>query len=271
MEAARDLSRKVSLDTTAGSKKLALKAVYPRNIPPNHSHQMDLQITLPRNTSITLHKEDGNIQIRNLEGQIEIGTENGDILCENVMADVRLVSEDGNVNIKKCRLTNLNIKKEDGNIHCDDISGNCDISLEDGDVTISYDETKAENCTCIVRGEDGNIKISRGTFAKCQVDRESGTIDCDNVRGNLDLKLHEGQVVVDYADNVPESCSINVQIEEGGVRLSAPSKIFPADSPSTAKRIDKGAEWTTKAGTPGGGTRTVSLRVDEGSVKVEKR
>jgi DUF4097 and DUF4098 domain-containing protein YvlB len=308
IEAARELSKKVSLNATPDSKKLVLKTVGPRHTPSNHSYYVNLQITVPRNTSLTLHNEDGNIQIRNLEGQIKIGVEDGDITCENVMANVRLTSEDGNVNIKKgrlagltikkedgnilcdeingdcnitiedgdihiqkSRLTNLTIKKEDGNIRCDDISGNCDISLEDGDVTIGFAEGMAENCTCTVRGEDGNVGISRGTFAQCQVNRESGMIACDNVSGNLDLKLEAGQVNVDHADTVPENCSITVRVEQGGIRLSAPHEMFPADGPSKAKRKDGGAEWTTKASTPGGGTRSVSLRVDEGSVNVDKR
>jgi len=266
MEEARDLSEKISLETTPGDKKLTLKTVGPRNTPSNHSYYVDLNITVPRNTSLTLHKEDGNVQIRNVEGQIQIGSEDGDITCENVIGNVHLDCEDGNANIKKSRVDNLTIRKEDGNIHCEDINGNCDIAIEDGNVTISYTEGSADNCTCIVRGEDGNVKITRGAFAQCQVNRESGMIRCDNVRGNLDLKLEEGQVTVDYADSVPESCSITAQLEEGSIRLSAPGEMFPPDAPSKAKRRDEGAEWKTTAG-----NRTVSLRVDEGSVKVEKR
>jgi beta-lactamase regulating signal transducer with metallopeptidase domain/DUF4097 and DUF4098 domain-containing protein YvlB len=289
MDQARDLSKKISLETKLGNKKLTLKNVSPRKTPSNHTYYVNLNINVPHNTAVTLHKEDGDIRITNLEGQIQIGSEDGNITCENVTGETslasedgditytnitgnaRIHSEDGNVNIKASRLTQLNIKKEDGNIHCDDISGNCDVSIEDGNVTISYAEGTAENCTCIVRGEDGSVKINNGTFAKCQINRESGTINCKKVNGNFDVKLEEGQVVVDYADNVPESCSINARIEEGSIRLTAPSEMFPADAPSQAKKKDDGAEWMTKASTSSGGVRTVSLQVDEGSVKVEKR
>ena len=284
MEEAKALSEKISLETTPGDKKLTVKTVGPRRTPSNHTYYIDLQINVPRNTTVTMHKEDGDIRITNLEGQIQIGSEDGNITCENVTGDthitsedgdityknitgnIRIISEDGNVTIKASRLTQLNIKKGDGNIHCDNTRGNCDVSIEDGNVTIGYAEGSTGNCTCVVRGEDGNVTISRGAFAKCLVNRESGNVRCDNVKGNLDINLEEGQVTVDYVDSVPESCSIKAQLEEGSIKFSAPGEMFPTDAPSKAKKKDEGMEWKTTAG-----NRTVSLRVDEGSVKVEKR
>jgi len=269
-EAAKGLSKEVSLNMIPTSKGISLKIDHPKNTPQNHSYQVDLQIVVPKKMNLKLNNEDGNIQVKDLEGQIQIGIEDGDILCENVTADVLFASEDGNISIIKSRLSKVNIRKEDGNVQCDGIRGDCDILVEDGDVVISYAEDMSENCTCIVRGEDGNVKISRGTFAQCQIKRESGKIDCDKVRGNLDFKLEDGQVDVDYADNVPENCTINVQLEDGSVRLSAPGKMFPTDSPSMAKKKDDGAQWKTKVSTSGG-SRTVNLTTDEGSIKVEKR
>ena len=117
-----------------------------------------------------------------------------------------------------------------------------------------------------LKGEDGAVTIKNGTFTQCLVNMESGKINCDKVSGNLDFKLEDGSVVIGYADTVPESCKINVQIEEGGIQLSAPAGMFPTDGPSRATRKDEGAVWTTKAG-----GRSVSLKVDEGSIKVDKR
>lgn len=283
-EQARDLSEKISLQTTPGDKKLTVKTVGPRRTPSYHMYYVNMLISVPRNTTVTMRKEDGDIQITHLEGQIQVGSEDGNITCENVSGDARvtsedgditfknisgnarITSEDGNVNIKESHLTQLNIKKEDGNIHCDEISGNCDITIEDGNVTIGYAEGSNDNSTCIVRGEDGNVRISRGVFAKCQVNRESGDVRCDNVKGNLDVKLEEGQVTMHYADSVPENCSIKAQLEEGSIKLSAPNEMFPADAPSKPKRRGEGMEWKTTSG-----NRSVSLRVDEGAVKVEKR
>jgi len=269
-EAVKALSKEVSLNITPTSKGLSIKVDHPKNTLKNHSYQVDLQIIVPGNMNLILNNEDGNVQVRNLEGQIQIGVEDGDIVCENITADVRLVSEDGNIDIRKSKLAKLTVRKEDGNVKCDNIYGDCDILVEDGDVIISYAEDLTENCTCVVRGDDGNVTINRGSFAECRIKMESGKIECDKVRGNLDFKLEDGRVNVNYADNIPESCTINVQLEEGSVKLSAPGGMFPADGPSQAKKKDEGAEWKTQVSTSGG-SRTVNLKTDEGSIKVEKR
>jgi hypothetical protein len=265
-EAAKELSKKLSLDMSPKGKGLSVKLDHPKKTPKNHSYQVDLKITIPKNINLKLKHEDGNVQIKNLEGQIQISVEDGNIICENVTADVRLVSEDGNIHIKKSNLSRLTVRKEDGNVHCDNMTGDCDIMVEDGDVVINYARELTKNCTCIVRSEDGSITINRGTFTKCQIKMEDGKVECNNVGGNLDFLLDEGQVNVNYADNIPESCKINVQLEEGGIMFSAPGGMFPADSPSKAKKMDDGAQWKTQAG-----SRSINLITDEGSIKVEKR
>jgi DUF4097 and DUF4098 domain-containing protein YvlB len=270
-EAVKALSKEVSLDVTPTSKGLSIKIDHPKKMLKNYSYNVDLQIVVPENMNLVLNNEDGNIQVKNLEGQIKIDVEDGDVMCENITADVRLASVDGNIDIRKSKLTMLTVKKEDGDVQCDSIIGDCDIQVDDGDVIISYAEDLTKDCKCVVRGNDGNITINGGSFTVCQIKRESGKIDCDNVRGNLDFELEDGKVSVNYADNIPESCTINVRLEEGNVRLSAPGGMFPEDSPSqTKKRGEEGAEWKTQVSTSGG-SRTVNLNTDEGTIKIEKR
>jgi beta-lactamase regulating signal transducer with metallopeptidase domain len=263
-EAAKELSKELSLEMIPTSKGLSLKLEHPENTPSNHSYNVNLKIKVPQNTNIILHNEDGNITIKDLNGQIKVNIEDGNIRCENVSADIELKSEDGNIDIIKSRLTNCQIRKEDGNIVCENVSGNVDFELEDGNVTIRYAEDASEESSISVNGEDGNVEITGGTFAQCKVNRESGTIKCNKVSGNLDLTLENGSVSVGYSDNVPDKCAINVKIEEGSIQLSAPGEMFPADSKVTRK--GDGAQWITKAD-----SRNVNLRVDEGSIKVDKR
>jgi beta-lactamase regulating signal transducer with metallopeptidase domain len=263
-EAAKELSKEVSLEMTPTSKGLSVKVDHPENTPSNHSYSADLQIKIPRNTNVTLHNEDGNITIKDLDGQIKVYIEDGNIRCENVSAEVELKHEDGNIDIIESRLTNCKINKEDGNIMCGNVSGNVDFKLEDGNINISYADDVSEKSTVSVRGEDGNVKINGGIFAECKVNRESGAIKCNKVSGNLDLKLENGSITVDYADNVPEDCAVNAKLEEGSIQLSAPGEMFPPASKVTKK--GDGARWISKTG-----NRNVNLKVDEGSIKVDKR
>jgi hypothetical protein len=269
-EAVKELSEKVTLDMKPTTKGLSLSVAHPKNTPQNNSYQVDFKIEVPRNTNLTVHNEDGDIKITNINGQLKVGLEDGDIECEDIVGDIELGLEDGDINIIKGRMKNCKVRMEDGDIKCDDVTGNFDVRFEDGSISIGYAEDVSEKYSIDIRGEDDDITIKNGTFSKCYVNMESGKINCDKVGGNLEFKLEDGGVTIGYADAVPENCTINVQLEEGSIQLSAPAGMFPADSPSAAKKKDDGAVWTTKVETAGSG-RNVSLKVDEGSIKIEKR
>ncbi len=266
LEAAKELSKKVSLEMSPVSGGLSVKVVQPDNTPRNHSSRVDMKIAVPRNTNLTLHNEDGDIEVANLNGNIKVGLEDGDIDCEDIVGDINLNLEDGNIGIKKSRMANCRIRLEDGTVQCDDVTGNFDVHLEDGKVTVNYLDGVSDKFTFDVSGEDGKVIISKGVFTQCKVRMESGTIECEKVGGSLDFVMEEGKVIVNYADDVPESCAVDVKLEEGSIELSAPAKMFPEDAPATAKKKDEGAEWKTKTG-----DRAVNLSVDEGSIKVNKR
>jgi beta-lactamase regulating signal transducer with metallopeptidase domain/DUF4097 and DUF4098 domain-containing protein YvlB len=163
------------------------------------------------------------------------------------------------------RQTNLNVIHEDGDVKIAEVAGQIKLALEDGAILC---ERLTGNLN--VRLEDGKLKIDQSTFSDCQVAMEDGKIECDNIQGNLDVRLEDGQIKIGYADDLPPDCTIKVVLEDGSIKLSAPSAMFPADGPTKATRRDDGAEWKTTAKT-GQGSRTVTLRVGDGSVKVDKR
>ncbi len=270
VEATKELSKKINIEMIPTSKGLSVKVVSPEKTPSNHSFKVDLEIIVPTNTNLTVNNEDGDIQIKDIAGNITIRNEDGNILCENVTADMEFEFEDGDVNIKNSSFNNCNIKMEDGKIQCEDVRGNFNFQLEDGNVEVCYAEDASEKYTFSVHSEESSVIIKGGVFAKCRVNMESGKIDCNNVSGNLDFKLEEGKVKVNYADDVPEDCTINVQVNEGKIQLSVPGEMLPTDGSSMVKKKDEGAEWKTKVSTSGG-SRSVNLQTGEGSVEVEKR
>jgi beta-lactamase regulating signal transducer with metallopeptidase domain len=269
-EAAKELSKKINIKMIPTDKGLSVKVINPEKTPSNHSFKVDLQIIVPVNTNLTVSNEDGNIQVKNITGNTTIKNEDGNISCENVNADMKLALEDGDVNINNSSFNNCNIKLEDGKIQCEGVKGNFDFHLEDGSVSVSYAEDASEKYTFSVHSEESNVIIKGGVFAKCRVNMESGKIDCNNVSGNLDLKLEEGKVKVSYADNVPNDCTINVKLDEGKIQLSVPGEMLPTDGSSTVRKKDEGAEWKTKVSTPEG-SRNINLKTNDGSVEVMKR
>jgi len=162
------------------------------------------------------------------------------------------------------RNTHLSIKHGDGAIRIKNIEGRIAAFLEDGAVQCEDVEG-----VLAVRVEDGRTVIERARLAACSVHMEDGQITCDDFTGSLDIHLEDGSAKVTYGDDVPEDCEIKATLEDGSIKLSAPSAMFPPDV-TKAKRRDDGAEWNTTVETATG-SRTVTLRVEEGSIKVEKR
>jgi beta-lactamase regulating signal transducer with metallopeptidase domain/LysM repeat protein len=162
------------------------------------------------------------------------------------------------------RNTHLSIKHGDGTIRIKNIEGRIAAFLEDGAVRCEDVEG-----VLAVRVEDGRAVIERARLAACSIHMEDGQITCDDFTGSLDIHLEDGSAKVTYGDDVPEDCEIKASLEDGSIKLSAPSAMFPPDV-TKAKRRDDGAEWDTTVETATG-SRTVTLRVEEGSIKVEKR
>jgi hypothetical protein len=266
LEEAKELSNNVNLEMIPTDKGLSVRIVNPKKTPSNHSFKVDMKITVPNNTKLAVSNEDGNIQVKNITGNTRIRNEDGNVSCENINADMNIGVEDGTVNIKSSNVHNCQLKMEDGKIHCEEVKGNFNIKLEDGQVDVCYAEDASEKYTFSVRSDDSSVIIKRGVFGECRVNMESGKIDCDNVSGNLDFKLEEGKVKVNYKDDAPEDCKINVLMEEGKIELSVPSEMLPTDGTSKVTKKDEGALWKTKVG-----NRSINLKTDEGSIEVNKR
>jgi len=209
-EAARQLSKAVSVDLTPSDKGLSISTVTPETMPADHSCSVDLLIQVPRRTDPNITNSEGDVKITNLEGQIK-----------------------------------LNV--EDGNVHCERLAGDLDLRLE-----------------------DSQLKIDQSAFTNCRVAMEDGSVQCDAVTGNLNFEVQDGQVKIVYGDDVPETCAIAVVMDDGSIQLSAPSEMFPTDDSAKVRTKEDGAEWKTIVATAQG-TRAVTLRTEDGSVKVDRR
>ncbi len=163
------------------------------------------------------------------------------------------------------RNTHLSVKHGEGAIRIKNIEGRIAAVLEDGEI-------RCQDVAGVMglRLEDGRIVIDRALLAGCSIKMEDGQIACNEITGSLDIELEDGVIDVKYADDVPENCEIKADLSDGSIKFSAPKAMFGADAPPKAKRLGEGAEWNTTAETPTG-HRSVTLRVGDGSVKVDKR
>jgi hypothetical protein len=163
------------------------------------------------------------------------------------------------------RHSHLNIVNEDGDVGIVDVAGQTELALEDGAVLC---ERLAGELKLTL--EDSNLKIDRSTFSDCRILMEDGDIDCNDIGGNLNVQIEDGQAKIVYADQVPDDCAVNVVVDDGNIKFSAPSAMFPTDDSARVQRKEDGAEWHTTLKTDQG-RRTVNLRVGDGAIKVDKR
>ncbi len=159
-DAAKKLSKAVSVDLAPTARGLVIASVMPKKMPEGHSCRVDLVIEVPRRTDPNITCGDGNVRIANIDGQIKLYAEDGDVSCERLAGDLNLYLEDGSLKIDQGAFSNCRVAMEDGSAKCNAITGNLDFELEDGQVTIVYGDDVPESCAIAVVAEDGSIQFS---------------------------------------------------------------------------------------------------------------
>jgi hypothetical protein len=160
---------------------------------------------------------------------------------------LKLALEDGDMNVANMN-SQIRIRQEDGDINCQKVSGDLDIKLEDGDIELEQ---------CVFKDH-------------CRITMEDGEIRAQDVSGNFMIKLEDGEVTMEYADAVPDDCTVDVRLEDGEITFSAPSAMFPDDLTQAKKRSEDGQQWSTRRKTDTG-VRQVNLAVEDGEITVKQR
>jgi len=158
--------------------------------------------------------------------------------------------------------TTMSLTNEDGHIKVENVNGAISITNEDGSVIC-----KNLDGNLHVKLEDGQVKLEQCTFKDlCRIQMEDGQIKAADITGSLRLRLEDGQADIHYSDTVPDECRIDIRLEDGQIRLSAPAALFPEDLSGARKETEDGQRWSTQTG-----DYQVDLRVEDGRITVEPR
>lgn len=118
---------------------------------------LDLDILIPQNTNIEIHNEDGDIDIKEIVGDISVKSEDGDINLSVVDGSFFLETEDGNINLNEVS-GDGEAETEDGNMEFLDVTGSIAGKTDDGRIKCRVKEFKIPSEIYIKSG-DGNIEI----------------------------------------------------------------------------------------------------------------
>ncbi len=196
-----------------------------------------INISLPHNVKLKLEGDDDNYEIKNIDGEIIIK------------------SEDGNVNIFECNSPKINIKSDDGNINIANFNGDFKTSLEDGNITMT---------DCVINNfdvkiDDGNINLKYCETRDTKIRTEDGNINLDVVKGDLSVTLDDG----DFVAHDVYSQNIDIKGYDGDVSLG----LHMENNANYKIELDDG-DLDIELLSGGG---IIKVRCDDGDVKLRSR
>ena len=99
MEEARTLAEEVKIEVETRGDKLTIKAKKPAELK-KRPLTVDFKITAPKQLKLSCSTHVGDVKVSEIQGRIEASVNVGNIICEQVLADVALESNVGDVKVK---------------------------------------------------------------------------------------------------------------------------------------------------------------------------
>ncbi len=151
-----------------------------------------IEIHMPREGKVRLHTGDGEIQLRDLKGQMDLESGDGRLEVEGVDGTLRAHSGDGHVRVRG-RFDHLDISTSDGRIEAEALAGSSvgqgwNVSTGDGGVSMMVPANLAADLA--LRTGDGHITLDVPISVE-------GKYDSNNLHGKLNgggglLSIHTG-------------------------------------------------------------------------------
>jgi hypothetical protein len=139
------------------------------------------QITVetPANLTLQAHTADGNLTLRDLNGNLQVHTGDGNADISNVAGTLRLTSGDGNIHIQNAK-GDLEARTSDGRMKIDGRFTSIRVHTSDGRLDIALNDGTQLNAASRIESSDGsiNLRVPRNLAADLDVSASDGRIDC---------------------------------------------------------------------------------------------
>ena len=152
-----------------------------------------IELEVPLNTRLTLNGEDDDYTISNINNEITIVNQDGDIhLNQCIGESITIKTDDGGLYMENC-MTNLIYNTIDGDLNAKDSSFEIlTVDVEDGNIDLQ----NTTLTTATLNTEDGNIKVSGNTTpdARLNIHSEDGYV-------SMQVAEFCGQVIINHEDS----------------------------------------------------------------------
>ncbi|HUE56027.1 MAG TPA: DUF4097 family beta strand repeat-containing protein [Candidatus Udaeobacter sp.] len=174
---------------------------------------LDLDVSVPKNSSLTIRNEKGDITVSDMAKPVSITTTNGDIEVRDTAGDVTIETRKGDIKVSDTK----------GNVKIAGHGGEINVSSATGGLTIDgefYGPIRADKIAKGVRFISQRTDLTL-TQLTGHMETSSGNLEIADAPGNLSLRTNSYDVSIENATGKVKVDNRNGNVE---VRFSAPPK-----------------------------------------------
>ncbi len=118
----------------------------------------EIEVSVPSEVFIDAHVDSGNVEIRNMEGNIKASTDSGNITIEEAAGDsIEASADSGNITINDAA-SDLFLDVDSGNIRGRELHAQtCDAETDSGNVELKFGDTPSD---VDVSADSGNVSLT---------------------------------------------------------------------------------------------------------------
>lgn len=166
-----------------------------------------IKVETPANLALQANTSDGNLTLRDLNGNLQVHTGDGNADISNTSGTLRLISGDGNVQVRNAK-GDLEARTSDGHMTIDGRLTSLQVHTSDGRLDITLNDGSQLNAASRIESSDGNIRlrVPRNLAADLDVSASDGRVDSslplvvdhytssDSGRGHIRGRLNNGGI-----------------------------------------------------------------------------
>lgn len=152
------------------------------------SPSANLVVTVPMNTAVVARSGDGSIEVRSVNGKVDLNTEDGSVRVEEIGGDLVARTGDGSVHGRKVD-GHAEIRTGDGSVGLDGVLTGVTIETRDGSIEVTARPGSRTDTDWEVTTGDGHIQLEVPQGFGAEIDARTG----------------DGRVRVDTLTDTPEA------------------------------------------------------------------
>ena len=167
----------------------------------------------------------------------------------------------------------LELSTNRGSITISDVTGEIECKTNDGVIL-----ARKINGNVRLRNNYGKIIIKNANFDRGVIRANVADVDCEDISGDISIRIAGGQVKVHYAKTAPNVCDVSIGTSDGDIDFTGPVNFSAAVEARTMKGLIEtgfplkveGKRRKTASGTLGKGEGKLNLKCTVGSIRIRE-